>query len=72
MICSRSGKLSDAQVCWEIFHWILTLMFIGAVQVEGEAMHLPLLLRCIEQGGNLFSDLEKDLLCRQEEAPART
>ncbi len=34
-------------------------------QAEGETLQLPLLLRCIEQGGNLFTDVEKGLIMQQ-------
>ena len=75
-----STDLYDLQQVWTMSHacpalFVLAFMLSNALlllQVEGEALHLPLLLRCIEQGSNLFSDIEKDLLCRQEGAAAST
>ena len=37
-------------------------------QAEGDALQLPLMLRCIEQGADLFSGIEPDLLRRDAAA----
>ena len=35
------------------------------MQAEGDTLQLPLLLHCIEQGANLFTDVEKGLRMQQ-------